>query len=781
MDRPDIPYSNGRISRVLEHVMPWLFLSLRRALIPTVCLVILAVLFYIVPQSREVLAGLTEFPAQSSLNTAGAWFTQLCRLLYYLGTSIGLALAVWYAARLLCTVEARLGMPVFWELNLHHEMAKAGVQWAISWLPRTYGVAALAASVGALTYASYSPVRLGQFLALGLVAFGLAGPLAVEIGRIMARPATPHSVPQRHAPAHSTGDETRVSDVSRLRARGRLVRRVGWAAVAISFCLYATVPQTWPVKLMSFIISILPAVLLYILVERRRFWNELFKGKPQNEPDAPQDFETVFRRVIVVICAGLVALLSLAALPPSLIRAVGSAGAIMLFLSAAVLLMTGIQLLLRHVSRAVPGLTTAVVLISVVLLAVIGHEPNGEESLERLDPVQSGAAATGTATAKRVFIVNAYGGGIRAAIYTAQVLALADDASCGEFGNHIVAFSGVSGGSLGVATYLLARQELLPRGLWKNCDPAKETPLTKVVTSALVQDHLSPAIARAVSLDLVPFVAPRRGQALLDSWNTALVAAMKQDPLMENVAPTATLAMPLGKLNGAISPTPTVYFNATDADRGNVVPFSNSGATATILVGIAVLHSARFPVVTPAGSYQIDGSELTERLVDGGYADNSGAQTLSEQIQSKPDSLKLIDIDGNPPAPFGDPSTVDADCGEKNMVSPVPTALLALLQARSAHAQNAANQLARHMPACEALPSGTSCVYMAIFDPIHADNTKLNRCKRVHQARIAPLGWYVGTASAYWIAKSAQQAALNVCTAATAKPCQLPALTDDTE
>ena len=38
------------------------------------------------------------------------------------------------------------------------------------------------------------------------------------------------------------------------------------------------------------------------------------------------------------------------------------------------------------------------------------------------------------------------------------MLAAADDRTCGEFGRHVYAYSGVSGGSLGIAAYLAQRQ-----------------------------------------------------------------------------------------------------------------------------------------------------------------------------------------------------------------------------------------------------------------------------------------------------------------------------------
>ena len=74
-------------------------------------------------------------------------------------------------------------------------------------------------------------------------------------------------------------------------------------------------------------------------------------------------------------------------------------------------------------------------------------------------------------------------------------------------------------------------------------------------------------------------------------------------------------ALPLAALTGGLATPPAVYFNATDADSGHITWFSNTqgGVAATyrqeprpvrLSVGQAVLHSARFPIVTPAGAFQ---------------------------------------------------------------------------------------------------------------------------------------------------------------------------------
>jgi hypothetical protein len=57
-----------------------------------------------------------------------------------------------------------------------------------------------------------------------------------------------------------------------------------------------------------------------------------------------------------------------------------------------------------------------------------------------------------------VFFVAAAGCGLRAGFWTANLLAAVDDATCGEFGRHVYAYSGVSGGSLGLAAFVAQRR-----------------------------------------------------------------------------------------------------------------------------------------------------------------------------------------------------------------------------------------------------------------------------------------------------------------------------------
>ena len=790
---------DSRVSRSVAWIMPWLFLSLRRALIPTVCLIILAALFYLVPQSRDILGGFAE----SVSNAAGGdakpqW--EHWPLTSYLVGSVLVALAVWYCSRLLCTVEAWLGMPMVWALRdfrprqAQYEDPEGShderrVRRAIKWLPRTYGVAALAAAMGALMFANIKPGGHGAE-GLTLVAFGLAGPLLFVIGATRGRWG-----------GKASARNDRVAWML-----------VGGAAFAISCGLLIHNSGPWSVGVLSVSCTLLPAALLWFLIVRRALVAKMF-STTLPEPSDALHLKEVALQVIAFIVLGFGALIALAFSPTGFIRGIGSAATVMLFLAAAVVLISGIQLLLRHVSRAVPGFTSFVAVVVFIFVSVAFHEPVGHETLgvptssassassAPLDPPQPqppNAPPSTATTATPIVIVNAYGGGLRAAIFTAQVLALADDASCGQFGDHIQAISSVSGGSLGVAVYLAARQELKPRGLWNKCAMGDlKTPLTDVVTNALTQDHLSAAIARLLSVDLIPGMPPQRGMAMLRSWNDALIEAMKSSDLMKtnsSYKPSVTLAMPIARLDGAISPQPKVYFNTTDADTGARSWFSNvsneSGYTSlptpcnfdvsSMPLGEAVLHSARFPIISPAGAYPPLGDDRPHRLVDGGYADNSGAETLEdhasnlrpagETLEDHASKLAaaedekhpfLIDINGNPPD-AQDTSIVTLACAQREVkASHVPTSVLALLSARAAHALDSETHLAVRTGNCLQGQALKDCLKPVQINLEQAygiknsvDNSDNPLCEEIKTTHMAPLGWYTSTASAMLIRRS---------------------------
>lgn len=219
----------------------------------------------------------------------------------------------------------------------------------------------------------------------------------------------------------------------------------------------------------------------------------------------------------------------------------------------------------------------------------------------------------------RLFLVSAEGGGIRAAYWTALILGQMDIASDGEFHNRVASVSGVSGGSLGVATWLAAqeRQDLLPE---------EKLALMK---KFLQSDFLSPLLAGFLFLD-VPrallgplWFSARRDhvfeKALADTW--------------QEVGHTDFFARQyLNLCLKGFRYRPAVFFNATEATSGSYIPLSSttlpssksimnperlsleSGLSRTSLklapLAQMVHISARFPFLSPEAEVGIETSQL---------------------------------------------------------------------------------------------------------------------------------------------------------------------------
>ena len=270
-----------------------------------------------------------------------------------------------------------------------------------------------------------------------------------------------------------------------------------------------------------------------------------------------------------------------------------------------------------------------------------------------------------------VFIVSAAGGGLYAAQHTARFLARMQD-NCPHFAQHIFAISGVSGGSVGAAVFAslmnakVAKQETVPR-----CKTfTARGPLEKDVHAILARDYLSPIVAATLFPDFlqrfipVPIAGFDRGQVL----DAVLEAAWrKQFPDMPN-----PLAMPMMDLWDPKGVTPALVLNATHVATGGrfaMAPFmprrydqtaiklewlqghlqnraiekepgeSDPTGHEDLKLSSAAGISARFPWVMPPATVLAQKQDKNRkntilRLVDGGYFENSGADTAGDLIRA---------------------------------------------------------------------------------------------------------------------------------------------------
>ena len=269
-------------------------------------------------------------------------------------------------------------------------------------------------------------------------------------------------------------------------------------------------------------------------------------------------------------------------------------------------------------------------------------------------PDQSLAQATAAqASAAPSILVSAEGGGIRAAYWTAVSLEELSQARKVPLVTDAAILSGVSGGSLGIATFLAAQD--LPVQARLPC-----------IREFLSGDFLSPLLAGLLFLDVPRLILPtwlldkHRGDYFEDFMARRWRA----------LTGSGYFYRPLTRAAGAAGDgqrSAKVYFNATDAFSGQFIALtSRQGDTAGVneqlslsplngavldrlpdlRIAEAVHMSARFPYVSPNPDLRAPAKEFSRvlfgqdapasaledpsamaslaSLVDGGYFDNSG-------------------------------------------------------------------------------------------------------------------------------------------------------------
>jgi hypothetical protein len=276
-----------------------------------------------------------------------------------------------------------------------------------------------------------------------------------------------------------------------------------------------------------------------------------------------------------------------------------------------------------------------------------------------------------------VLLVAVAGGGIRAAAHATLALATADDTFKGKFGDRTLAISSVSGGALGVATWLGQRTEHLP----VTKSPMDPAPTAWHLSRFYQKDFVSPTLNRLLVHDLplgaLPWLQQSdRDSVLARAWASSwdeLRRAAKLPQLDQNIFRRTVASL---RDDPAL---PLAIFNATSAADGRPAVYSSIRAKfhgawlldPSVSVMDAVTDSARFAVVSPVG-HRCALPEATPPLhsasalvtcnkplqpiavADGGYNDNSGLaslETILDELASYDRSLKdvyVVVIRSNP-------------------------------------------------------------------------------------------------------------------------------------
>lgn len=288
-----------------------------------------------------------------------------------------------------------------------------------------------------------------------------------------------------------------------------------------------------------------------------------------------------------------------------------------------------------------------------------------------------------------VFIVTAEGGGLRAAYWTASVLGRLQDKWPGgttdRFSDHVFAISGVSGGSLGAAVFtgLVSETEkgFKVREPHDSCLGVGYAELGRCI---LDDDFLSPIVASFLFSDLVQQFIPwpmqwaDRARALELSWedswtqvtHSAAFGAQYEELWRKpgEAAFTANYNVPSLLINATVveDGRRIIFSNLQVQDQfidaydgtdpvaalalPGKDPFRSTAEIPALPLSTAVHMGARFTYLSPAARLDRNANEedwpckphecLWGRVVDGGYHENSGAETAHDVLQVVLDQMK---------------------------------------------------------------------------------------------------------------------------------------------
>ncbi|MEQ1865129.1 MAG: patatin-like phospholipase family protein [Micropepsaceae bacterium] len=274
-----------------------------------------------------------------------------------------------------------------------------------------------------------------------------------------------------------------------------------------------------------------------------------------------------------------------------------------------------------------------------------------------------------------LIIVAAEGGASRAGVWLLAAMRMLDAETNGDFGRNLFAISGVSGGSLGAATY--ARM-LRARGREDGALDWEDKDTRKALARFATKDLLSATISTYFLNDLFGSMIgplwtwagiPDRNSALEHTfermWETSKGFAAPRH------VPSGFLGLRFSSQSDSRMPVdllPHLMLNGTDVGSGKRMItstirwsprdalFPDSGDFVQLVghdvrMATAVTNSARFPFISPAGRFVSSGASGTAyQIIDGGYFENYGARTAwelaraIEDLNAQDPSLGVVPI-----------------------------------------------------------------------------------------------------------------------------------------
>ncbi len=345
-----------------------------------------------------------------------------------------------------------------------------------------------------------------------------------------------------------------------------------------------------------------------------------------------------------------------------------------------------------------------------------------------------------------VFIITAEGGASRSGYWVGRTLSQMQDKNQ-HFGEHVLAISSVSGGSLGSGVFTCLYDHYYVSSKNK---PEDTVGFTARIKTFLKEDYLSHVTAALVYPDLfqkfIPWSIPSwsRAKYLERAWETPW--SNLSEPFNYFDREFTEIWHPKGK---ALYKTPLMVLNTTHMESGkraviSYPRFDNTRHTDVIdllsepqlasqfKMSEAISSSARFPYITPSSRLIKDDHQVWGHVVDGGYYENSGLYTaLDIYNQIKTDTLikeKYFQVRFIVIRAFPDTEAYAPLVTNNELIDPIRT-LLKTRTARNSHS----NGLLELMLEEEGIPTDTLGQYNTRF--------VLDRGNEV------PVNWYLSEAA----------------------------------
>ncbi len=334
-------------------------------------------------------------------------------------------------------------------------------------------------------------------------------------------------------------------------------------------------------------------------------------------------------------------------------------------------------------------------------------------------------------SSKPMVLVATAGGGLRASYWTGVIMGRFQDKIPG-FNKQVFAVSGVSGGSVGAVFYngALVNDSDCAKGA--SAPPCFENKLLE----SIGQDYLAATVTSMLYGDLIqrflPFpVFSDRAAALEESWEAGFARIYPNaDCGLEKSFTSFYKADACGKqqwlprllINGTYEESGrrllTTSFKVEPTTFLDTHDFYQLNGQVALRASTAALNSARFSYVSPAGTFgkEIgDSFDPTGHVIDGGYFENYGANTLTNLIDwikrssndptvspeyGDPFSGGLIVIaisnDSNIPLQQYDISAVPATAKSNSFMNEVLAPIVGMVKTRGGHGMLAYKQLAQY-------------------------------------------------------------------------------------